>query len=58
MQAAKAKGPLRGNQPELSSSQEAHLVSLYKGGQPTEIAELIKAARSTLYRIVQRTMTF
>jgi DNA invertase Pin-like site-specific DNA recombinase len=57
MQAAKAKGPLRGNQPELSRSQEAHLVSLYKGGHPTEITELIKVVRSTVYRNVQRTMT-
>jgi DNA invertase Pin-like site-specific DNA recombinase len=57
MQAAKAKGPLRGNQPELSRRQEAHLVSLYKGGRPTEIAELLKVARSTVYRMVQRTMT-
>ena len=57
MQVAKAKGRLRGNQPKLSKSQEAHLVSLYKGGQRTtaEIAELFKIAQSTVYRIVQRT---
>lgn len=57
MQVAKAKGRLRGKQPKLSKSQEAHLVSLYKGGQHTtaEIAELFKVARSTVYRIVQRT---
>jgi DNA invertase Pin-like site-specific DNA recombinase len=57
MQVAKAKGRLRGKQPKLSRSQEAHLVSLYKGGQHTtaEIAELFKVARSTVYRIVQRT---
>jgi DNA invertase Pin-like site-specific DNA recombinase len=41
--------PARGKQPKLSKSQEAHLVSLYKGGRHTtaEIAELFKAARST-----------
>lgn len=57
MQVAKAKGRLRGKQPKLSKSQEAHLVSLYKGGHHTtaEIAELFKVARSTVYRIVQRT---
>ncbi|MFT4470846.1 recombinase family protein [Arthrobacter sulfonylureivorans] len=57
MQVAKAKGRLRGKQPKLSKSQEAHLVSLYKGGQHTtaEIAELFKVARSTVYRIVKRT---
>ena len=56
MQVAKAKGRLRGKQPKLTKSQEAHLVSLYKGGQytTTEIAELFKVARSTVYRIVQR----
>jgi hypothetical protein len=52
-----AKGRLRGKQPKLTKTQEAHLVSLYKGGQhtTTEIAELFKVARSTVYRIVQRT---
>ncbi len=57
MQVAKAKGRLRGKQPKLSKSQEAHLVSLYKGGQhtTTEIADIFKVARSTVYRIVQRT---
>jgi DNA invertase Pin-like site-specific DNA recombinase len=57
MQVAKAKGRLRGKQPKLSKSQEAHLLSLYKGRQhtTTEIAELFKVARSTVYRIVQRT---
>lgn len=56
MQVAKAKGRLRGKQPKLSKTQEAHLVSLYRGGEhtATEIAELFKVARSTVYRIVQR----
>ncbi|WP_427006661.1 recombinase family protein [Pseudarthrobacter sp. H2] len=57
MQVATAKGRLRGKQPKLTKSQEAHLVSLYRGGQHTtaEIAELFGAARSTVYRIAQKT---
>ena len=57
MQVAKAKGRLRGKAPKLSKNQEAHLVSLHRAGQhtTTEIAELFKVARSTVYRIVQRT---
>jgi DNA invertase Pin-like site-specific DNA recombinase len=56
MQVAKAKGRLRGKQPQLSTSQEAHLVSLYKGGNHTtaEIADLFKVTCSTVYRIAQR----
>ncbi|MCU1631834.1 MAG: resolvase, partial [Micrococcaceae bacterium] len=56
MQVAKAQGRLRGKQPKLAKSQEAHLVSLFKGGNHTasEIEELFKVARSTVYRIVQR----
>lgn len=56
MQVAKAKGRLRGKQPKLTKTQETYLVSLYKGGAHTtsEIAELFKIARSTVYRIVQR----
>ena len=57
MQIAKAKGRLRGKQPKLSKLQEAHVVSLYNTGEhtTTEIAELFNVARSTVYRIVQRT---
>ncbi|MET4061991.1 DNA invertase Pin-like site-specific DNA recombinase [Arthrobacter sp. UYP6] len=57
MQIAKAKGRLRGKQPKLSKLQEAHVVSLYTAGEhtTTEIAELFNVARSTVYRIVQRT---
>lgn len=59
MQIAKAKGRLRGKQPKLSPAQEKHLVALHHGGQHTsmEIAELFGVARSTVYRIVQRTPT-
>jgi DNA invertase Pin-like site-specific DNA recombinase len=57
MQLAKAKGRLRGKQTKLSKSQEALVVALYKGGQhtTTEIADVFKIARSTVYRIVRRT---
>nr|WP_246223727.1 helix-turn-helix domain-containing protein [Pseudarthrobacter psychrotolerans] len=46
----KSKAGFAGKQPKLSKSQEARLVSLYKGGQHTtaEIAELFKVARSTV----------
>lgn len=56
MAVAKAKGRLRGKQPKLSKSQEAHLVSLHQGGvhTTTEIAELFGVARSTVYRAIQR----
>lgn len=56
MAVAKAKGELRGRQPKLSKKQEAHLVSLHRGGThtTTEIAELFGVARSTVYRAIQR----
>jgi hypothetical protein len=58
MRVAKAKGRLRGKQPKLTKTQEAHLVSPYKGGHHTTtgIAELFKVARSTVYRIVHRSI--
>ncbi|GAA4428225.1 recombinase family protein [Georgenia halophila] len=56
MAVAKAKGRLRGKQPKLSKSQEAHLVALHRAGSHTtaEVAELFGVARSTVYRAVQR----
>lgn len=56
MAVAKAKGKLRGKQPKLSRSQQAHLVSLHRAGTHTtsEIAELFGVARSTVYRALQR----
>jgi len=41
MKVAKAKGRLRGKQPKLSATQEAHLVKLYRAGEHT-IIELEK----------------
>lgn len=56
MASAKAAGKLRGRTPELSASQEKHLVSLHRAGTHTtsEIAELFGVARSTVYRALQR----
>ena len=56
MKVAKAKGRLRGKQPKLSPTQEAHLVTLWRAGTHTgaELAELFSVARSTVYRAVQR----
>ncbi|GAA4426130.1 recombinase family protein [Georgenia halophila] len=59
MAVAKAKGRLRGKQPKLLTSHEAHLVTLHRAGSHTtaEIAELFSVARSTVYRAVQRAGT-
>ena len=56
MKVAKAKGRLRGKQPKLNRRQEAHLVSLFKGGElsTAELADLFGVARSTVYRAIER----
>jgi DNA invertase Pin-like site-specific DNA recombinase len=58
MAVAKAKGRLRGKQPKLSKTQEAHLVSVHPAGTQThttvELAELFAVARSTVYRAIKR----
>ena len=56
MKVAKAKGRLRGKQPKLTPTQEAHLVELHRAGEHTssELAELFNVARSTVYRALQR----
>lgn len=53
---AKAKGRLRGKQPKLKPTQEAHLVKLWHGGDHTtlELAELFNVSRATVYRAIQR----
>lgn len=53
---AKAKGRLRGKPPKLKSTQEAHLVKLWQGGEHTtlELAELFSVSRATVYRAIQR----
>jgi DNA invertase Pin-like site-specific DNA recombinase len=49
MKVARAKGRLRGKQPKLKSSQEAHFIDLRRAGGHTsaELAELFGVARST-----------
>lgn len=55
MKIAKAKGRLRGKQPKLSPTQEAHLVKVHEAGEHTmnEIAELFSVGRSTVYRALE-----
>ncbi len=56
MRVAKAKGRLRGKKPKLTPRQEAHLVVLHHAGEHTnsELAELFRVARSTVYRAIER----
>lgn len=56
MKVARAKGKLRGQQPKLTTKQEAHLYSLHSAGQYTmyELAELFSIGRSTVYRAIER----
>ena len=56
MKVAKAKGRLRGKQPKLSATQEAHLIKLYRAGEHTisELEELFPVTRSTIYRAITR----
>ena len=56
MKVAKAKGRLRGKQPKLNRSQEAHLVSLVHSGEysTAEVADLFGVGRSTVYRPIER----
>lgn len=56
MKVAKARGRLRGKQPKLTLTQEAHLVELHRAGTHTsaQLAELFSVARSTVYRAIQR----
>ena len=56
MQVAKAKGRLRGKQPNLSNTQQKHLMEVHSAGKHStaELAELFNVARSTVYRTIQR----
>jgi len=56
MKVARAKGRLRGKQPKLKPSQEAHLIDLWRAGEHTsaELAELFGVGRSTVYRAIKR----
>ncbi|MGH3497885.1 MAG: helix-turn-helix domain-containing protein [Nocardioidaceae bacterium] len=56
MTVARAKGRLRGKQPNLNRKQEAHLVSLVHSGEysAAEVAELFGVGPSTVYRAIER----
>ncbi|NQU37048.1 MAG: recombinase family protein [Actinobacteria bacterium] len=59
MRIAKKNGKLRGKQPKLSASQQAHLVKLHASGDYTksELADMFSVARSTIGRTLQRAET-
>jgi DNA invertase Pin-like site-specific DNA recombinase len=56
MKVAKAKGRLRGKQPKLNRIQARHLLELFDSGNysTTELADLFRVGRSTIYRTVRR----
>jgi len=56
MRIARVKGRLKGRSPKLSPAREEHVVQLYEAGEYTtsEIGELLRISRSTVYRAVKR----
>ena len=56
MKVAKAKGRLRGKQPNLKPNQAKHLLELHNLGtySTAELAELFGVGRSTIYRTLER----
>ncbi|MFJ7193933.1 MULTISPECIES: recombinase family protein [unclassified Streptomyces] len=59
MAVAKAKGKLRGKQPELAPRRRARLVKERRGGEHTiaDLAELFSVSRATVYRVLERHQT-
>ncbi|GAA4265170.1 recombinase family protein [Frondihabitans peucedani] len=57
MKVAKAKGRLRGKQPKLKPNQITHLLLLYNEGtyNQTELADLFRVSRTTVYRTIEHT---
>ncbi len=53
MKLARAQGRLRGKQPKLTATQEAHLVDRHRTGGHTS-AEVFSVAGSTVYRALRR----
>ncbi|WP_308465552.1 recombinase family protein [Rathayibacter soli] len=53
---AKAKGRLRGGQPQLTALQQRHLLELHDAGEhnQAEIAHLLGISRTTVYGTIQR----
>jgi DNA invertase Pin-like site-specific DNA recombinase len=56
MAIARAKGHLKGRQPKLAAKQQAELRRMHDTGDYTisDLAELFKVSRPTVYRILQR----
>lgn len=56
MAIARSKGHLRGKQPKLSATQQAHLAKLHAAGGHSvgELAELFSVSRPTVYRSIER----
>lgn len=56
MAVARAKGKLRGKQPELSARQQAHLVEQHATGEHTiaDLAELFSVSRATVHQVLER----
>jgi DNA invertase Pin-like site-specific DNA recombinase len=56
MAVARAKGRLRGRQPNLSAKQQAELRRMHKSGDYSiaDLAELFTVSRPTVYRTLQR----
>jgi DNA invertase Pin-like site-specific DNA recombinase len=56
MAVARAKGNLKGKQPKLSATRQAHLVKLHAAGEHNiaELAELFSVSRPTVYRVLAR----
>ncbi len=56
MAVARARGRLRGKQPNLSAVQRKHVLSRYDAGEhpQAELSELFSVSRTTVYREIQR----
>jgi DNA invertase Pin-like site-specific DNA recombinase len=56
MAVARARGRLKGKQPKLSATRQAHLVKLHDAGEHNiaELAELFEVSRPTVYRTIER----
>jgi len=57
MAVARAKGKLRGKQPELTVRQQTELVRMHRTGEYTiaDLMEVFSIGRATVYRTLERT---
>ncbi|MFJ5725264.1 recombinase family protein [Streptomyces sp. NPDC093149] len=55
MAVARAKGKLKGKQPEFTACQQSHLVQQHQSGEHTiaVLAELCSVSRATVYRVLE-----